>query len=61
MIAGYDQWKTASPYDDDIDLEVPCPKCDSDMVEVVDYDKWNETYSLECEECGNEFKHLAFN
>jgi len=37
----YDQWKTASPYDNDIDWAehgARCPKCGSDQFEVVGSD-----------------------
>lgn len=54
----YDQWKTASPYDDDIDWTeygAKCPKCNSDQFEVVSSDSDCMELDLECNDCSHKF------
>lgn len=53
----YDQWKTASPWDDAIDwaeLGVACPECDGDPEEQ---DNDGERVELWCPDCGHVFYH----
>ena len=55
-IKGYDQWKTASPYDDELDfaeMGCKCPKCGSDEYEWMDTTK--EGAELTCAHCGQEY------
>ena len=45
----YDQWKTASPYDDEVDWAkygAKCPKCQSEQFEVWGSDA--ESFELDC-------------
>jgi hypothetical protein len=54
---GYDQWKTASPYDNDVDwgeLGVACV-CGCDAPEQQDDD--GEQVELWCPDCGRKWKH----
>lgn len=56
-IPGYDGWKTATPWDDEISLSVSfdCEKCEheNDSVEAIGSRGSDEVY-VECEECGAE-------
>ena len=54
----YDQWKTASPYDDDIDWAeygAKCTKCGTDQFEVVGSDADAMELDLECNDCSNKW------
>jgi hypothetical protein len=54
----YDQWKTASPYDDDIDwgeYGAKCPECKSDQFEVVSSDADQLEIDCECNDCSYRF------
>ena len=56
--SNYDQWKTASPYDDDIDWAehgAKCPKCGSDQFEVTGSDGDLMELDLECGDCSNKW------
>jgi len=57
MTAGYDQWKTASPHDDQIDwgeAGVECPGCGCDAPEEQGND--GDHVELWCPDCGHKFK-----
>lgn len=57
MIRGYDQWKTASPYDDQVDWAeygIDCPECECDAPEEQDCD--GDTVEFWCPDCGHQFK-----
>ncbi len=57
-MTSYDQWKTASPYDDQIDwgeLGVKCPECECDSPEEQDNDGTH--VELWCPDCGKQFKY----
>jgi len=54
----YDQWKTESPYDDEIDWAeygAKCPACGSDQFEVVSSDADSMELDLECNDCSKAF------
>lgn len=54
--ASYDQWKTASPYDDVADLaadyDVACPVCGGEFFEDLETADW-PVVTLECSDCGH--------
>ena len=56
---GYDQWKTASPYDDEFDAieeyAVKCEKCGSEHLEVVGSDADILELDVECSDCSHTF------
>ena len=54
----YDQWKTATPYDNDIDWAeygAKCPFCSSDQFEVVESDGDAMELDLECSDCSKKW------
>lgn len=57
MIRGYDQWKTASPYDDELDwsdMGIVCPKCGIDCVEDLDTTNY-PVVDFYCDDCRYEW------
>lgn len=57
----YDQWKTASPYDDEIDWAeygIKCPECGTDQFEVVGSDAEAMELDLECNDCSHKWISL---
>ena len=52
----YDQWKTATPYDDEIDYSEYCAKCPKCGCEQYYINGIEEKYAnLECQDCGKEY------
>jgi DNA-directed RNA polymerase subunit RPC12/RpoP len=60
MCWNYDQWKTASPYDDDIDwgedYGVECPECGGNVFDGEQSENKNEVVLI-CVDCGCEFTY----
>ena len=50
----YDQWKTASPYDEDMEFDLECPECKSEFCE--DTETLPDGYGMYCGDCGHEFE-----